>query len=708
MEELYAADTPPRSRSPALTESAPLRPRSKSTDAKIPCGSSIFLNSPLSVLGEADRQTFEPISAPKVQKPEADFQETAKGSELRYKDSSATIDDLSYEPASMLSSHQQVKDAADATAGESDPIKLLIKERDMLKDELKSVTDDLKNVQLDLRVARGRYEVMFRASAARQKQLYGFVEQLQNVAASGPIQLVPYPASLNLQALDWGPIGVSVENWLAEPMRGSEEPVVPLSMSASFVTAKESRGTDGSFFSADESFGKELDANAQAFFPNSLSPEMRTQSPEQRSRTAGRKWRGAANFTSSPPSPKLSRSKLSPQLSFNYSSAAGDTSLILYCPNPTVRGEDQPWEDQPGGHQPGGHQYGGNQHGGNQHGGHQHGGHQHGNMTPYSTKEQGPVKSFPKHYFSTSPIRGPSQPRNTGSFSNQALPWEMQERTKGPSENKSQKKSGWRQPRPKRGERHHQPTNQTKYQPSYEPVYVYQPRSKPSWQQKMQQNQPSQNPSVASYARDRQASPQSESTLQAQPAPQAEFPTLPQQQQQSFPRLIQVPHPGLFVPYTAPTSPSAVLDLLPARWRGVCPHSMLSNSSTSCPLKSRCRLLHLCDAYNNPHGSGCNPVRGHCPFLHESKVCSDAIAAPHGCPLEKTLVARSSSSSSSSSKEYHEHASEEEQEEFAKARTLHMRSRVHRSGVGQQEWDVRVVVASLREAHDAGIYNGLY
>ncbi|EKD13185.1 uncharacterized protein L3040_002987 [Drepanopeziza brunnea f. sp. 'multigermtubi'] len=678
MEELYAAETPPRSRSPVLTESAPLRPRSKSTDTKIPCGSSIFLNSTLSALGETDRQTFEPISAPKGQKPEANFQETSKGSELGYKDSSATIDDLSHEPASLLSSHQQAKDAADAAAGESESIKLLTQERDMLRDELKSVTDDLKNVQLDLRVARGRYEAMFRASAARQKHLYGVFEQLHNVATSGPIQLVPNPASLSLQALKWGPISVSMENWLAEPMRGSEEPVVPLSM-----TAKESSGTDGSFFSAEDIFGKELDPNAQAFLPSSLSPGKRTQSLKKGSRTAERKRRGAAKFTLS--RPKLSPSKLSPQLSFNYSSAASDTSLIPYCPNPTVRSEDQPGGGHQGRHEPGRHEPGG----------HQYGEHQHGNMTPYSTKEQEPVKSFPKHYFSTSPIRGPAQISNTGSFSNQSLPWQLQEQTEDPSENKSRKKSGKQQPRPKKGGKHHKPTSQATYQPRYEPVYVYQPKSKPSWQQKMQQNQPSQKKSLASYAHDGQANPQP--APQAQWVPQTAFPTLPQQQ--PFPRLIQVPHPGLFVPYTAPISPSAVLDLLPARWRGVCPHSMLSNS-TGCPLKARCRLLHLCEAYSNPHGSGCYYVWGNCPFLHEFKVCSDAIAAPHGCPLEETLVPRRS-------KEHYKHASQEE-EEFTKARTLHMRSTVHRSGVGREEWNLRVVVASLREAHDAGIYNGLY
>ncbi|CZR61754.1 uncharacterized protein PAC_11651 [Phialocephala subalpina] len=109
---------------------------------------------------------------------------------------------------------------------------------------------------------------------------------------------------------------------------------------------------------------------------------------------------------------------------------------------------------------------------------------------------------------------------------------------------------------------------------------------------------------------------------------------------------------------------------LPARFYGICPKSLCASMAYQCTIPS-CRLQHVCEAYNDENGNGCNDKN--CRFVHEYRSCEDEV---EGFRCRFAHVAHSSAK-----------------------RKGHMEKKAHQHFVSNEEWKARVTVAGLRNAH---------
>ncbi|KAL2066977.1 hypothetical protein VTL71DRAFT_1401 [Oculimacula yallundae] len=138
--------------------------------------------------------------------------------------------------------------------------------------------------------------------------------------------------------------------------------------------------------------------------------------------------------------------------------------------------------------------------------------------------------------------------------------------------------------------------------------------------------------------------------------------------------------------------PHSLLAPLPPRWYGICPHSLAD--TTPCPLGANCKFVPLCALYNHPAGDGCPDFKKEgpsaCRYAHEYRFCEDEISYPPG----RCLWERHSSNYLAA------------RERTKKAKALHVRLRAHRANITKSEWDARMVLLSMREAHARGIFNG--
>ncbi|KAG4440269.1 hypothetical protein IFR05_004230 [Cadophora sp. M221] len=139
--------------------------------------------------------------------------------------------------------------------------------------------------------------------------------------------------------------------------------------------------------------------------------------------------------------------------------------------------------------------------------------------------------------------------------------------------------------------------------------------------------------------------------------------------------------------------PHSLIAPLPPRWYGICPHSLAQTGP--CPLGLKCQFVPVCPSHNNPDGDGCALFNmggaSACRFVHEYRFCEDVLADGQGsCPWECNTLGR--------------HPATMEQVKMKKQ--IHMRVRVHKSRCDVAEWDARVVLLSMREAHARGLFNG--
>jgi FtsZ-binding cell division protein ZapB len=133
-------------------------------------------------------------------------------------------------------------------------------------------------------------------------------------------------------------------------------------------------------------------------------------------------------------------------------------------------------------------------------------------------------------------------------------------------------------------------------------------------------------------------------------------------------------HPKTYIDHDFPEA----LVTLPAKYFGVCPNSL--SSPGPCPVP-HCRLQPVCEDFNDEHGFGCS--NRFCKFAHLYRTCTEAL---DGVECSYFMS----------------------KEKNAKKRVdAHMKKRIHPygayptggSGVNKKEWQLRVDIASLREAH---------
>ena len=132
---------------------------------------------------------------------------------------------------------------------------------------------------------------------------------------------------------------------------------------------------------------------------------------------------------------------------------------------------------------------------------------------------------------------------------------------------------------------------------------------------------------------------------------------------------------------------------LPPRWYGICPFS-LANAGP-CPLGVNCQFIPLCPNYNNESGIGCALFNkggpNACRFAHEYRFCEQAVSNQSGgCVWEGDTLGRHPAT----------------MEQVKKKREIHMRIKAHKSTCAVSEWEARMMLLSMREAHGRGIFNG--
>ncbi|KAF8846787.1 hypothetical protein BDZ45DRAFT_682313 [Acephala macrosclerotiorum] len=131
-------------------------------------------------------------------------------------------------------------------------------------------------------------------------------------------------------------------------------------------------------------------------------------------------------------------------------------------------------------------------------------------------------------------------------------------------------------------------------------------------------------------------------------------------------------------PPPRPQPPQDVLLLvlsLPPRFYGICPNSLCASMAYRCTIPS-CRLQHVCEAYNDEDGKGCNDRN--CRFVHEYRSCEDEVEG-FGCRFARV-------------------------NHFSSKKKGHMEKKAHQHFVSDEEWKARVIVAGLRNAHLEGKY----
>jgi hypothetical protein len=107
---------------------------------------------------------------------------------------------------------------------------------------------------------------------------------------------------------------------------------------------------------------------------------------------------------------------------------------------------------------------------------------------------------------------------------------------------------------------------------------------------------------------------------------------------------------------------------LPAIYFGVCPNSL--STPGPCPLV-HCRLQPLCEAFNDENGSGCNNRA--CNFAHIYRTCTECL---DGVECSYMQV-----------------------KEASEKKKAHLAKRVHPNAVPKKDWQMRVDIAGLRDAH---------
>jgi len=110
---------------------------------------------------------------------------------------------------------------------------------------------------------------------------------------------------------------------------------------------------------------------------------------------------------------------------------------------------------------------------------------------------------------------------------------------------------------------------------------------------------------------------------------------------------------------------------LPATYFGVCPNSL--SAPGPCPLV-HCRLQPLCEAFNDENGRGCNNRA--CAFAHIYRTCTEML---DGVKCSYMQV-----------------------KEKSEKKKAHLAKRVHPEGpsaVPKKDWQMRVAIAGLRDAH---------
>ncbi|KAH7403796.1 hypothetical protein BKA64DRAFT_707270 [Cadophora sp. MPI-SDFR-AT-0126] len=137
----------------------------------------------------------------------------------------------------------------------------------------------------------------------------------------------------------------------------------------------------------------------------------------------------------------------------------------------------------------------------------------------------------------------------------------------------------------------------------------------------------------------------------------------------------------------------SIIALLPPRWYGICPYSLAN--AAPCPLGVNCQFIPLCPNYNDENGSGCGPFNKGgptaCRFAHEHRFCEQAVSRqPEGCVWEGNVLGRHPAT----------------MEQVKKKREIHMRVKAHKSTCDVAEWEARLLLLSMREAHGRGIFNG--
>jgi len=129
-----------------------------------------------------------------------------------------------------------------------------------------------------------------------------------------------------------------------------------------------------------------------------------------------------------------------------------------------------------------------------------------------------------------------------------------------------------------------------------------------------------------------------------------------------------------------------IIGMLPPRFYGVCPTSLLSSSP--CPLQP-CNLAQICDSYNDeasPAGCARNLSGKPCRYVHEYRTCDFEVDRNFRCHV----ATPSQYDRERVTKEY---------------RMVHVRKRVHKSQCDVEEWKAREMVAGLRDLHLQGRYN---
>ncbi|KAE9376620.1 hypothetical protein N431DRAFT_331202, partial [Stipitochalara longipes BDJ] len=119
-----------------------------------------------------------------------------------------------------------------------------------------------------------------------------------------------------------------------------------------------------------------------------------------------------------------------------------------------------------------------------------------------------------------------------------------------------------------------------------------------------------------------------------------------------------------------------VIVKLPAQFFGVCPNSL--STPGPCPL-IHCRLQPLCDDFNDENGLGCQ--NRFCQCAHIYRSCTEELDGV-GCSYMSIT-------------------------EKSPRRKAHFIKRAHPCGnlaITKKEWQMRVAIAELRDAHKAQRY----
>ncbi|KAK0104972.1 hypothetical protein ONS95_005233 [Cadophora gregata] len=140
-------------------------------------------------------------------------------------------------------------------------------------------------------------------------------------------------------------------------------------------------------------------------------------------------------------------------------------------------------------------------------------------------------------------------------------------------------------------------------------------------------------------------------------------------------------------------APESLVASLPPRWYGICPYSLAS--AKPCPLGVNCEFVPLCPNYNNENGDGCalfnrgGPTA--CRYAHEYRICEQAFSKkPGGCVWECNRLGNHPAAMNSAKKK----------------KEIHMTIRAHKSTCSVADWEARMLLLSMREAHGKGLFNG--